>query len=96
MNQKYFAELKKNVQNVNWKKEMKMDLINNSLPRVLPPEPYCSRERGAVIGRCNYIKQNCIGSSIPVAPECKCNYHTGKIEKCSKYSRSTDLKINLP
>ena len=84
MGQTYFAEMKNNVQNVNWKNEMKMDLVNS--PKVLPPEPYCSGEKGAVIGRCNNIKHNCVGSTIPVSPECRCNYDKGKIEKCSKYS----------
>ena len=76
--------MKNNVNNVNWKNEMKLDLVNS--PQVLPPEPYCSSKRGAVIGRCNNIKRNCVGSNLfaYVDPECLCNYETGNIEKCSK------------
>ena len=79
----YYGEMKNNVNNVNWKNEMKMNLVKP--PKVFAPEPYCSGERGAVVGRCNNIKHNCDSSIFPVDPACLCNYDIGNIEKCSKY-----------
>ncbi len=82
MSTKYYVEMKDNVNKLDWKKEMNMDLV--ATPKVLAPEPYCSGKRGAVIGRCDYIKRGCDSSTFPV-DQCLCNKDTGNIEKCSKY-----------
>ena len=77
----YFPQMTNNANNVNWKNEMKLDVLQN--PRFLPPEPYCSGKTGSVIGKCNKIKENC--PTTQPDPECTCTQETGKIEKCSKY-----------
>jgi hypothetical protein len=62
-----------------------MDLVNS--PVVQAPEPYCLRNKGAVVGKCNNIRRHCeTGQQYPMDPECLCNRETGSIEKCSKYS----------
>ncbi|CAB4012943.1 Hypothetical predicted protein [Paramuricea clavata] len=94
----YYGEMKNNVNNVNWKNEMKMNLVKP--PKVFAPEPYCSGERGAVVGRCDNIKHNCDSSIFPVDPACLCNYDIGNIEKCiecpiGKYYDASDRKCKL-
>ena len=85
MKNQYFGEVKQSVNNVNWKNEMKMDLVKT--PNVLPPEPYCSGENGAVIGRCNHLSHNCKNNfdHFPADTSCLCNEESGQIEKCSKF-----------
>ena len=81
------GEVRKAVSNINWKKQLQVDVeeIDKSRSieeKVQAPEPYCSRVKGAVVGRCNHLSEHCNSKNYR---DCQCNGDEGSIEKCSKY-----------